>query len=687
MSNTVNTTVGGVPVTISPAIPVGSGPSGQPAQIQSNEGSGISKPVMVNFAEPVKEFSVDVVGPSYPGNYVIAYDADGNEIARVPVIQLYNPWGADGSTNVSITAPDGKAISRVSLVPAPADYVAYNNIRTGTPVIEIVDRPPPDIPIEYEPEPEPQPQPQPVEPPVSGLWYEERFVGSPSVNGTPSLSRLSQILSTVPISARNIPNIEYVGDVSTLAPPMTVRWSRTDNFAAGTLKFNGSTDDGMLIRVNGTTVVEQFRDQPPTPFTGEVQIAAGRVSIEVIYYNDRGPGTAVVNYQLVQNTGVIQNPPVQPPPTPLPPPTPAPLPPLPQRPAALRLEDIIQFSQLSTDRFYVKDSMESIATETFIVRNVSDQYDVWLEIAEVEGIVPSPRSFLLERNSTREVNITFDVVQMNKYPEGVSRITLPIRFTSKVIIVAPEYRLPPTPPPALPPVLPPPPVFTAPVPPQYIPLPPPTVPTQIPTYEPPSYIPPPLIVTVPQTPFTPVLPPPPPPRVTPTEPQGIWVSGYEGGIRYGQPPAGWVLDPYGGCWYRPDDPFVLSGFGRNPEPTPQIEWIPVTPNTPVLKQESAPTGVWVSGYEGGLKYGTPPAGWVQDPFGGTWYSPDDPFVLSGFGRGTAPNIPVEEIQPPDTALPVPAPTPVLQAGVGGGGSVDFTDMDTFTPSSDLIQAI
>jgi hypothetical protein len=686
MSDTVNTTVNGVPVTISPAIPVGSGPSGQPAQIQSNQGTGVSRPVIVNFDEPVKDFSVDVVGPSFPGNVVIAYDAEGNEIARVPVTQLYNPWGGDGTTNVTITAPDGTAISRVSLVPAPADYVAYNNIRTGVPVV-VPPPPPPDLPPEYQPEPVEAPPVQPLEEPTTGFWFEERFTGSPSVNGVPSLSRLDSILRTAPISTRNIPVIQYFADSNTLAPPMTVRWSRNDQFAAGVLRFNGSTDDGMLIRVNGTTVVESFRDQPPTPFTGEVRIATGIARIEVIYYNDRGPGTAVVNYQLFQDSGVVQQPPVQLPPVPLPPPTPVPLPPLPQRPPVLRLEDIVQFSQLRTERFYVKDSMNSIASETFIVKNVSGQYDVWIEIAEVEGIVPSPRSFLLERNSNKEVQVSFDVVQMNKYPEGVSRITLPIRFTSKVIIVAPEYKLPPTPPQTFAPVLPPPPTFTAPVPPLYVPLPPPTVPTQIPTYEPPSYIPPPLIRTVDTTPFTPPPPPPPPPpRITPTEPQGIWVSGYEGGIRYGSPPAGWVLDPYGGGWYRPDDPFVLSGFGRNPQPTPQVEWIPVTTNTPVLKQNPAPTGIWVSGYEGGLSYGSPPAGWVQEPFGGAWYSPDDPFVLSGWGRGEAPNIPVEEIQPPDTALPLPPPT--LLSG-GGGGSLDqtFTDMDTFTPSSDLIQAI
>lgn len=679
MSDTVNTTVGGVPVTISPAIPVGSGPSGQAAQIQSNAGTGVSKPIMVNFDTPVKEFSVDVVGPSFPGNVIIAYDVNGNEIARVPVTATFNPYGGDGTTPISITAPDGTAISRVSMVPAPADYVAYNNIRAGDPIRVIEDRAPPDISI------------QPQEPPAFGPWYEERFVGSPSNGGTPDLNRLTTILRSAPISTRNIPTIQYFADDQTLAPPMTVRWSRTEDFEAGTLRFNGSTDDGMMIRVNGTLVVDSFRDQSPTPVTGEVVIPTGRHRIEVIYYNDRGAGTAVVNYELIRN-GIIQKPPVLPPPPPLAPPTPTPLPPLPAPPAVARLEDIIQFSQLSTERFYVKDSMNAIASETFVVQNVSDQYDVWLEIAEVEGIVPTPRSFLLERKSTKEVQVAFNVVQMNKYPEGVSRITLPIRFTSKVIIVAPEYRNPPVPPPVIAPTLPPPTTTTVAVPPLHIPIPPQYIPTQIPTYTPPVYIPPPIIKTV-DKPFTPdVLPPPPPDRTIPTQPQSIWVSGYEGGLRFGSPPSGWVLDPLGGCWYRPDDPFVMSGFGRNAVTAPHVEWLPVT-DKPVLKADPTPaSGIWVSGYEGGLQTGSPPAGWIPDPYGGAWYRPDDPFVLSGWGRAeTVPtlsgegrdlfiNIPAEEQQPPLVTTTVTPPfeivsQEVVSSGGGGGGSIELSTFE------------
>lgn len=520
MSDTVNTNINGVAITMSPAVPITWGPSGQRAQFQSHPGSSASTPIIVNFSIPVNSFSIDVVGPSYPGGSVIAYDINGNEIARKPVAQVFNPQGIDGFTSIAITAPEGTGISRVSLVPAPLDYVAYNNISIGS-TVQLPPYSPPAIPPEYQPTP------------------------------------------TAPLPT-----------------------------------------------------------QPNSPS--------------------------------------------------------APLPPLPPLPPALRLEDIVQISQLTTDRFYVKDSMQPIPSETFIVKNVSYEYDVWIEIAEVRGIVPSPRSFLLARNSSKEVQVRFDVDVMNAYPEGVSRITLPIRLTSKVIIVAPEYKVPSTQSPVVAEVLPPPPNRTAQIPPTSIAVPQPSAPSQIPTNNSVSYTPPPIIKTVESTLAPTTIPVSPPPRLSPTEPQNVWVSGYEGGIRYGQPPEGWVQDPYGATWYRPDDPFVLSGFGRNTTPTPSSEWIPINNTIPVLTQEVVPSGVWVSAYSSGLNYGVPPQGWVQDPYGGTWYRPDDPFVLSGWGKGGELNIPIEEMQPPNTLTPINGTT-VEQSS--------FVSTGPFTPQLDIIQAI
>jgi hypothetical protein len=150
--------------------------------------------------------------------------------------------------------------------------------------------------------------------------------------------------------------------------------------------------------------------------------------------------------------------------------------------------------------------------------------------------------------------------------------------------------------------------------------------------------------------------------------QNSWVNGLDAALNNGNPPVGWVQDPYGGAWYPPNDPFVLSNFGRNPPNTGQTtltapargttiltEFVPTDiPNPTVPPAPSSPppfnptipstpngggtgtggtdeTTTFVNGQTGASTQGSVPFGWVQDPFEGGWYAPDDPYVTSGWG--------------------------------------------------------
>jgi hypothetical protein len=151
-------------------------------------------------------------------------------------------------------------------------------------------------------------------------------------------------------------------------------------------------------------------------------------------------------------------------------------------------------------------------------------------------------------------------------------------------------------------------------------------------------------------------------------PQRSWVNGLDGALNGGDPPIGWVIDPYGGAWYPPNDPFVLSNFGRTPPSTGQSTstapvrgttiitdfvptdipspTIPPAPSSPPPINPSIPstpngggtgtggtdeTTTFTNGQTGTSTQGSVPFGWVQDPFTGGWYPPDDPYVTSGWG--------------------------------------------------------
>ena len=162
-----------------------------------------------------------------------------------------------------------------------------------------------------------------------------------------------------------------------------------------------------------------------------------------------------------------------------------------------------------------------------------------------------------------------------------------------------------------------------------------------------------------------ILPPPPP---SPSRPwtSGVTVAGYTmGKLYYGNPPTGWLQDPYGGGWYPPNDPFVLSGWGRN---APVLTGTNPTPAPPI--QTLTP---WVNGTNGQLNYGTPPGGWVLDPQGGAWYPPTDPYVLNNFGRPLPPSTTPPLVPPSPNPLPAAPPSPADFRWVDGTtGQLNFS---------------
>ena len=109
---------------------------------QSNPGTGVSAPITVTFSPAVASVSVTALDPDFFGNRMDAFDAGGVLLDSAPFIGD----GTPGVFTTSTTTVTGAAIARVVLVPAPAEFVAYDGLSFtlggGTLEITLVPEPP-----------------------------------------------------------------------------------------------------------------------------------------------------------------------------------------------------------------------------------------------------------------------------------------------------------------------------------------------------------------------------------------------------------------------------------------------------------------------------------------------------------------------------------------------------------------
>ncbi len=95
---------------------------------QSDPGTGVSNPITVTFSQPVTSVTITIEDPTYAGNAMTAYRADGSIAGSVSFTGSGIP-GIDIPDTQTITAA---GIVRIVLTPAPLDYVAYAGL-TFTP--------------------------------------------------------------------------------------------------------------------------------------------------------------------------------------------------------------------------------------------------------------------------------------------------------------------------------------------------------------------------------------------------------------------------------------------------------------------------------------------------------------------------------------------------------------------------
>ena len=148
----------------------------------------------------------------------------------------------------------------------------------------------------------PPPAPTPTPPPSGGNWRGEYF-NNKSLSGPPALVRDdSQI------------NFNWGGGSPAPgwvnADSFSVRWSRNLNLPPGNYRFTMTVDDGARLFINGHLLIDAWKEQSPTSYSGDIYLPGGAVTAQMEYYENTGGAVAQLNWS------PANTPPPPPPPPP-----------------------------------------------------------------------------------------------------------------------------------------------------------------------------------------------------------------------------------------------------------------------------------------------------------------------------------------------------------------------------------
>jgi hypothetical protein len=77
----------------------------------------------------------------------------------------------------------------------------------------------------------------------------------------------------------------------------SVRWKGRFNLAGGVYTFSARADDGIRVWVDGSLIIDAWRDQPPTEERANRSLSSGEHEIKVEYYENGGGAVAQVRWE------------------------------------------------------------------------------------------------------------------------------------------------------------------------------------------------------------------------------------------------------------------------------------------------------------------------------------------------------------------------------------------------------
>ncbi|WP_420643347.1 PA14 domain-containing protein [Candidatus Leptofilum sp.] len=117
----------------------------------------------------------------------------------------------------------------------------------------------------------------------------------------------NKTLSGSPVLTRNESQVNFnwgSGSPGTAVPSdnFSARWNRTLNFAAGRYRFTATADDGVRMWVNGQLIINGWKDQVPTTYSGEIDLPGGSTPLQVEYYEATGGAQVQVSWTPISTT-------------------------------------------------------------------------------------------------------------------------------------------------------------------------------------------------------------------------------------------------------------------------------------------------------------------------------------------------------------------------------------------------
>ena len=208
-----------------------------------------------------------------PGNYRFTAVVDDGMRVWVDGQQIIDSWREQPPTTYSNVIYLGPGHHLV--------VVEYQELREGA-VAKLSWR-------QETPEP-PTPTPAPPPPPSSGPWLGEYFN-----NGT---------LSGPPVLTRQEQAIDFHWGTGSPAPQVSpdlfsARWTRTVDLPAGNYRFRIVVDDGARLFVNGHTLIDAWKEQAPTAYTGDIYLPGGPVTVQMEYFERNESATAQLTWERI----------------------------------------------------------------------------------------------------------------------------------------------------------------------------------------------------------------------------------------------------------------------------------------------------------------------------------------------------------------------------------------------------
>ena len=121
--------------------------------------------------------------------------------------------------------------------------------------------------------------------------YAGEYFDNPTLTGTPILLRSESLI-----------DFDWgVGspDASLPVDNFSARWTKTENFAAGSYQFTVTGDDGVRLLIDGIVVLDKWIDQAPTTYQVTQALTTGDHTIVFEYYENGGGAVAQLSYAQV----------------------------------------------------------------------------------------------------------------------------------------------------------------------------------------------------------------------------------------------------------------------------------------------------------------------------------------------------------------------------------------------------